>query len=135
MTNKIAPWQYNSHCSKWKIVLDENVTPRFHHFPFIWTLVMPKLAKSLSSVSIYSFKSKTRSKLAKNDQICPFLTLFLSLLPWIPTEFSHIANFDITKAHMNGKYSNWGVTFSSRTFSSFEQCVMERWQKNQAHLL
>jgi len=33
-----------AHCSRLEKVLDEIVTPQFEYFPFIWALVMSKLA-------------------------------------------------------------------------------------------
>ena len=50
--------QNKTHWSKLEKVLDENVTPQFQYFPFIWALVMSKLATWLNSVGIQDHKVK-----------------------------------------------------------------------------
>ena len=112
----------NTHCSKIEKVLDENVTPQFEYFPFIWDLVMSKLAIWLNSVGIQGHKDK---KTVKKGQIWSFLANFDLVLPlkfWMPTDFNDLAYFGITNVQMNGKCWNRGVTFSSRTIFYFEQC-------------
>ena len=113
-----------THCSKIEKVLDENVTPQFEYFPFIWALVMSKLAIWLNSVGIQGHKDK---KTVKKGQIWSFLANFDLVLPlkfWMPTDFNNLAYFGINNVQMNGKCWNQGVTFSSRTIFHFEQCEM-----------
>ena len=114
--------QNKTHWSKLEKVLDENVTPQFQYFPFIWALVMSKLAIWLNSVGIQGHKGK---KSVKKGQIWSFLANFDLVLPlkfWMPTDFNDLAYFGITNVQMNGKCWNRGVTFSSRTIFHFEQC-------------
>ena len=113
-----------SHCSKLEKVLDENVTPQFQYFLFIWALVMSKLAIWLNSVGIQGHKGK---KSVKKGQIWSFLANFDLVLPlkfWMPTDFNDLAYFGITVGQMNGKCWNQDVTFSSSTIFHFEQCVL-----------
>ena len=112
----------HAHCSKLEKVLDENVTPQFEYFPFIWALVMSKLAIWLNSVGIQGHKDK---KTVKKGQIWSFLANFDLVLPlkfWMPTDFNNLAYFGINNVQMNEKCWNQGVTFSSRTIFHFEQC-------------
>ena len=120
-----------AHCSKLEKVLDENVTSQFEYFPFIWALVMSKLAIWLNSVGIQGHKGK---KSVKKGQIWSFLANFDLVLPlkfWMPTDFNNLAYFGINNVQMNGKCWNRGVTFSSRTIFHFEQCVVDSTHQEQ----
>ena len=121
-----------SHSSKLEKVLDENVTPQFQYFLFIWPLVMSNLAIWQNSVGIQDHKGK---KTLKKGKFWSFLANFDLVLPlkfWMPTDFNNLAYFGITNVQMNGKYWNRDVTFSSRTIFHFEQCANVReipWKK------
>ena len=113
----------STHCSKLEKVLDENVTPQFQYFLFIWPLVMSNLAIWQNSVGIQDLKGK---KTLKKGKFWSFLANFDLVLPlkfWMPTDFNDLAYFGINNVQIDEKCWNCGVTFSSRTIFNFEQCV------------
>ena len=89
---------------------------------------MSKLIQWLNSVGIRDQKAKNQLKICL---FWPNIDLILSLEIWMPTEFGHLANFDISNVYMNVKCLIWGVTILLRTIFNLEQCditVVEPYQ-------
>ena len=57
---------------------------------------MSKLAILLNSVGVLDQKAKNTSKIGLKPSKLAYFDLILPLEIWTPTEFDHLANFDIT---------------------------------------
>ena len=57
---------------------------------------MSKLAILLNSVGVRDQKAKNNSKIGLKPSKLAYFDLILPLKIWTPTEFDHLANFDIT---------------------------------------
>ena len=57
---------------------------------------MSKLAILLNSVGVLDLKAKNNSKIGLKPSKLAYFDMILPLEIWTPTEFDHLANFDIT---------------------------------------
>ena len=67
---------------------------------------MSKLAILINSVGVQDQKAKNNSKIGLKPSKLAYFDLILPLEIWTPTEFDHLAHFDITYGHIDGKCWN-----------------------------